>query len=172
MRKSLSTITSTWQIRGDNSVWVTSKDRSNWTACILSTVSVSFVSRLEHYSRNLWLSIFYFISFQEGEDDHLRKQYSEIDQHLEETLFTEDNAGGLLQKAERKLGLGKVLDNQVLFRDIMDCLILAKFNLDFCRDSQIKLELTEKINQLQKEAHLAVKPYPDHLKMQVKYLDV
>ena len=91
---------------------------------------------------------------------------------MEETLFTEDNAGGLLQKAERKLGLGKVLDNQVLFRDIMDCLILAKFNLDFCRDSQIKLELTEKINQLQKEAHLAVKPYPDHLKMQVKYLDV
>ena len=91
---------------------------------------------------------------------------------MEETLFTEDNAGGLLQKAERKLELGKVLDNQVLFRDIMDCLILAKFNLDFCRDSQIKLELTEKINQLQKEAHLAVKPYPDHLKMQVKDLDV
>ena len=65
--------------------------------------------------------------------------------------------------------LGKVLDNQVLFRDIMDCLILAKFNLDFCRDSQIKLNLTDKINQLEKEANLAVKPSPEHLKIQVYY---
>ena len=88
---------------------------------------------------------------------------------MDETVFTEDNAGGLLQKAERKLELGKVLDNQVLFRDIMDCLILAKFNLDFClSDSQIKLKLTEKINQLQEEANLAVKPYPEHLKIQVE----
>lgn len=87
---------------------------------------------------------------------------------MEETLFTEDNAGGLLQKAERKLELGKVLDNQVLFRDIMDCLILAKFNLDFCPDSQIRLSLTDRINQLEKEAHLAVKPYPEHLRIQVE----
>ena len=83
---------------------------------------------------------------------------------MDETLFTEHNAAGLLQKAERKLELGKVLDNQVLFRDIMDCLILAKFNLEFCRDSQIKLKLADKINQLQKEANLAIKPYPEHLK--------
>ena len=89
---------------------------------------------------------------------------------MDETVFTEDNAGGLLQKAERKLELGKVLDNQVLLRDIMDCLIVAKFYLDFCRDSQIKLQLGVKINQLQKEAKLAIKPYPEHLRIQVNML--
>ena len=101
----------------------------------------------------------------------MRAEYFQIDQHLEETPFTEENAGGLLQQAERKMELGKVLDDQVLFRDIMDCLILAKFNLDFCRDSQIKLKLTEEINQLQKEANLAVKPYPEYLKLQVEKIE-
>ena len=114
--------------------------------------------------------LYYFQSLQKGEDDHLRSEYFQIDQHLEETLFTEDNADGLLQKAERKLELGKVLDNQVLFRDIMDCLILAKYYFDFCRDSEMKLKLTDKINLLQKEANLAVKPYPEHLKIEVNIL--
>ena len=84
-------------------------------------------------------------------------------------MFTENNADALLEKAERKLYLGKVLDNQVLFRDIIDSLILLRFNLDLCGDtpSPRTLELTQKINTLQKEAHLAVRSYPENFKNEV-----
>ena len=97
----------------------------------------------------------------------MRSEYRNMDQQLDQAVFAELNADALLKKAEMKLDLGKVLDNQVLLKDIVDCLILLRFNLDLCRDTSVILKLTQKMNQLQKEAHLAVRSYPDHFKNEV-----
>ena len=97
----------------------------------------------------------------------MRSEYRNLDQHLDGTVFSENNADALLEKAERKLYLGKVLDNQVLFRDLIDCLILLRFNVDLCGDSQMTLQFNQKINKLQKEAHLAVSSYPENFKNEV-----
>jgi len=109
---------------------------------------------------------------QEGEDDQLRSEYRNMDQQLDQAVFAELNADALLKKAEMKLDLGKVLDNQVLLKDIVDCLILLRFNLDLCRDTSVILKLTQKMNQLQKEAHLAVRSYPDHFKNELENLNL
>ena len=98
----------------------------------------------------------------------MRAEYRSIDQLMEET-FTQLNARDLLNKAENKLALGRRLDNQVLFRDLIDCLILLRFNLGFSQEPVRRLELTMKISQLRGEAVLAAKSCPDQLST---YLEV
>ena len=60
---------------------------------------------------------------QTGKNDNLRLLYQQLDLQLEPGFNDIDSTIKVLKTAESKLELGRALDHQVLFRDLMDCLI-------------------------------------------------
>merc|ERR1712098_134075 len=62
--------------------------------------------------------------------DGLRKQYQKLDRDLEPGFSDVESTLKILKIAETKLELGKRLDNQVLLRDLLDCLIPARCLMD------------------------------------------
>ena len=63
---------------------------------------------------------------QNGKNDNLRLRYQQMDLQLEPGFKDIDSTIKVLKTAESKLELGRMLDHQVLFRDLMDCLIPLK----------------------------------------------
>jgi len=62
--------------------------------------------------------------------DGLRKQYQKLDRDLEPGFSDIESTLKILKIAEIKLELGKKLDNQVLLRDLLDCLIPSRCLMD------------------------------------------
>ena len=92
-----------------------------------------------------------------GKDDHLRSQYKKWDLEIDGGFHDLDSTVKLFQTAESKLELGRNLDNQVLFRDLMDCLVLLQILMDSgLRTSAYR----EKIQMMDAELQKVRKLYP------------
>ena len=92
-----------------------------------------------------------------GKDDHLRSQYKKWDLEMDGGFHDLDSAVKLFLTAESKLGLGRNLDNQVLFRDLMDCLVPFQILMDSgLRTSAYR----DKIQMMDAELQKVRKLYP------------
>lgn len=91
-------------------------------------------------------------------DDSLRREYQKLDRELDQEFYDMESTMKHFEIAENKLKLGRKLDNQILFRDLMDCIILLKCLMEivpYCKDYLVRY------GELKDELERIIRVYPD-----------